>query len=138
MRREKLPDMFKRFERMMNEFPDLEENFRDLNLNTVPVDVKETEDQVIAKADMPGIDKDSIRVKIRGETLAISGEGRKEVKEEGKDYIRKERSRKSFSRKVDLGVPVDRDSAEAEYRDGVLTVKVDKKEKEKGVEIEVE
>lgn len=104
----------------------------------LPVDVQETDRKLIVRADMPGVDRDNIRLKIRDNTLHIAAETERELHEEGKDYVRKERSTKSHSRRVQLPVPVDETSATAEYEDGVLTVKVDKLETDSGTDIEIE
>lgn len=118
------------------------ENMTDLDFssgfNNLPVDLKETDDKLIATADMPGVNKENIKVRVREQTLSISAQGDKEVKEEGKGYIRVERSSKSYSRSIPLPTSVVSGSAKAKYENGVLTVEMDKKEKSTDYNVEVE
>ncbi len=118
------------------------ENMMDQSFNTyfaqLPVDIRETDEEIIAEADMPGVDKDNIKVKVKDRTLHIAAQGNREVKEEGKNYVRHERSSKSYSRTVDLPEPVKSESAKAKYENGVLRVEMEKKEKSSDYNVEVE
>lgn len=93
---------------------------------TVPVDIEETDDGYVVTADLPGVEKDQISVRVDGDTLHLSATHDREVAEEGKDYVRRERSSRQVRRSVSLPGPVDPDSADASYEDGVLTVRIEK------------
>lgn len=127
------------YERMNRMFRDLSaETGLDVEATNLPVDIEETDDQVVVTADMPGIAKDNIHVQVRGDRLHLAAESETEVEEEGKDYVRRERSTRSYSRTVRLPAPVDQASAEATYDDGVLRIELDKLEKDGGTEIDVQ
>ena len=128
---EELDRMRKRIERMMRTMspPDMDTSF--------PIDVSETEDEVIVKADLPGFKKDEITVRASENSLEIEAE-HKEVKEEkkGKMY-RSERKYGKLYRAIPLPTPVKFEEAKAKIENGVLTVTLPKKEKaKKKIEIE--
>ena len=92
------------------------------------VDIKETEKEVIVRADLPGIKMEDIEVAIDDDQLVIKGERKFEKEEKDKDYIRVERSYGSFYRSFDVGVPIKADEVKASYTDGVLEITVPKAE----------
>lgn len=104
------------------------------------VDIFEEGDNVVVKAEIPGMKKEDIDVNITDDTITISGEKKKEEKVEKKDYYRVERSYGSFSRSFRLPKEVQTDKAKATFKDGVLEITVPKteeaKKKEKKVPIE--
>jgi HSP20 family protein len=105
-----------------------------------PVDVLENQDQLVLKADLPDVSLKDINIQIEQGTLMIKGE-RKFEKAEGKGngYHRIERSYGQFQRYFTLPDTVDPDNVKAEYRNGVLTVALAKKEvaKPKSIKVEV-
>ncbi len=117
-------------DRMGEVFRDLEHEFPDVDGGTgrVPVDVQETDDEVVVRADMPGVETDRIHVRADTDRLEIAADDEQEVVEEQANYTRRERSTRRFQRTVRLPAPVDPDSAEASYEDGVLTVTLQKAE----------
>jgi HSP20 family protein len=92
------------------------------------IDVFEREDEIILKADLPGLDEDDVRIEVKDNVLAISGERRTEAQEEKNGYYRVERSYGAFSRSLVLPDGVDPDKIEARFDRGVLEVKVPKPE----------
>jgi len=94
------------------------------------LDVKETKDAYTVLADLPGLDRKDIQVSLEEGLLTISGSRKAEHEESSEDrtWHRVERSWGSFSRTLRLGEGVDADKVSAEYKDGVLTVAVPKKE----------
>jgi HSP20 family protein len=104
------------------------------------VDIFEEGDEVVVKAETPGMKKEDLDVKIEKETITITGEKKAEEKVEKKDYYRLERSYGSFCRSFRLPTDVQDDKAKATFKDGVLEVRVPKteeaKKKAKRVEIE--
>jgi len=105
----------------------------------IAVDISETDDDVIVKADLPGIEKKNVSLRIVDGALIIEAEQSEELKEEEENFFRQERSYGKFYREVPLPVEVEEDNATAEMKDGVLTVKLPKKEKskKKGKEIKI-
>lgn len=107
---------------------------------TFPVDIKDTPDAVLVKAELPGINKEDIKVNFSNNLLTIRGERKKEEKEEGSNFLRIERSYGSFSRSFTVDIPVKQDGIKARYQDGVLEITLpkeeDKKKKEFTIDIE--
>ena len=102
------------------------------------MDVAETDDAVIVKAEVPGVDPKDIEVTLTGGVLTIKGEKREEKEEKGKRTHRIERAYGAFSRSIDLPEGVDPDNITAECKDGVLTVTLPKKPEAKARQIKVE
>jgi HSP20 family protein len=93
-----------------------------------PLDVAETADQVVVKAEIPGMDPKDINLSLTGDQLTIKGEKKSEREETKENYHLVERSYGSFARSVTLPAAVDEDKIEAKYDQGVLTVTCPKKE----------
>ena len=102
-----------------------------------PIDLSETADKIIIKAEIPGIDPKEIDISIQGDTLTIKGEKKEEKEEKGKNYYRMERRYGSFSRSVDLPNSVNPNKVSAEYKNGVLEINLQKKEEVKPTQITV-
>jgi HSP20 family protein len=107
---------------------------------TPRLDVKETDDAYVVQMDVPGIDKKDIHVTLEDGLLSVSGNRKAEHQEEGANgtWHRVERSWGSFERHLRLGDGVDADNVKAEAKDGVLTIRVPKKETAKPRVIAVE
>ncbi len=101
------------------------------------VDIKETEKEIIVKADLPGMKKEDIEVSLDNNMLTIKGERKFEKEEKEKDYVRVERSYGSFYRSFNLGVPVKEDEIKASYKDGVLEIIVPKAEVKEAKKVEI-
>jgi len=86
------------------------------------VDVSETKDAVVVKAELPGVDQKDIAVSLQENVLTIKGEKEEEKEEKDKRYHRVERSYGAFSRVMRLPAPVDGSKATAEFKDGVVTI----------------
>ena len=102
------------------------------------VDVFETGQNLVIKADLPGLDPKDVEVTVEGRTLSLKGERREErdVKENG--YHRVERSYGSFARTFTLPVTVNPDSVAADYANGVLTLTLAKREEAKPKSIKIQ
>lgn len=96
-----------------------------------PVDIRETPEETILTAEVPGLGKDDINITVENNILTFSGERnfQKDVKEES--FHRVERSYGSFSRSFSLPGNVQLEKIEASFADGVLTIKVPKEERAK-------
>lgn len=102
-----------------------------------PLDIEETENEFVIKAELPGMKKEDIKISLSGDILAISGEKKKEVEEKGKTYYRMERSYGKFQRNITLPAEVEMDKAKASYKNGILTLNLPKSEISKPREIPI-
>lgn len=82
------------------------------------------DNQLVVRADLPGMNKENVNVEIEDDTLLISGERQDEHEEERDDFYRSERSYGRFFRAIPLPDGVDPNSAKAEFKDGVLEIAV--------------
>ena len=107
------------------------------NGDWVPVmDVSERQDEVVVKAEIPGMEKQDIKVSVKDDKLTISGEKKREEREEGENWHRVERTYGSFKRVLALP-SVDNEKVEATYKDGVLEIRLPKLESAKPKEIPI-
>jgi HSP20 family protein len=90
------------------------------------LDVEETDNKVIVRAELPGMKKDDIKVSGTGDSLCISGERRFDDQEKKKNYSRVERAYGKFQRCLTLPSDVEWDKTTAAYRDGVLELTLPK------------
>lgn len=93
------------------------------------VDVFEKGSNIIVKADLPGIKEEDLSIEVGDEMVTISGERKNESETKDKNYFRKEVNIGSFSRTVPLPSRVNKEKAEAEIKNGILTVSLNKKAK---------
>lgn len=102
------------------------------------LDVYETDDSVVVKTAVPGVEPEDIEITITGNSLTIKGETKAEEQVEKEDYIHQERRFGSFQRSVQLPDGLMPDKAEASFRDGVLTLSVPKSAEAKPKTIKVQ
>ena len=93
---------------------------------TPAMDLVETEDELVLRADLPGMKEDDVEVEIKDGVLTVSGERRSEHEDKNEGYYRVERSFGSFSRSLSLPDGIDPDQVNANFEDGVLEVHVPK------------
>jgi HSP20 family protein len=91
------------------------------------LDVKESDSEVVVRADLPGIDEKDINLTIHNGVLCLRGEKKSEHTDERDNYHLMERSYGSFERSVRLPESIDEDKAEAKFDKGVLTVTLPKR-----------
>jgi HSP20 family protein len=103
---------------------------------TPAVDIEETPTEFVVRMDLPGVAQQDVKVSLMGDTLTIRGERRQESPK-GSNH-RLERVHGTFERSFTLGTPVRSDQVKAQYRDGVLEVRVPKAEEARMREIEVQ
>jgi len=103
------------------------------------VDIVETENELVLKADVPGVELKDIDIQLENGTLTVKGERKFEKEEKGKGFHRMERSYGSFVRYFTLPDTVDADHVKAAYEAGVLTITLPKKEvaKPKAIKVQV-
>jgi HSP20 family protein len=123
------------FDRFFDDFglPELSEDKQWLPT----IDVSETDDHVIVRAEVPGMDKKDINITMSDGLLTIQGEKKQEKEEKKENYRFVERHYGSFSRSLRIPNGVDADKIDASYKDGVLKVAVPKSEPEKSRKIEI-
>lgn len=110
----------------------------DWNALTPAVDVEETPDAYVFRADLPGLSSKDVKVTVHNDTLTLRGERKREEKTSEGSLHRVERAYGSFERSFTLGLPVRADQVKASYKDGVLEVHVPKAEEAKSRDIEVQ
>jgi HSP20 family protein len=102
------------------------------------VDIYETPDQVVLKAELPGLTREDIDINVRNNTLTLRGERKfeREVKEE--NYLRIERAYGSFQRSFTLPATIQQDKIKAVFKDGVLEVSLPKAEEARPKQIKID
>ncbi len=95
------------------------------------VDIVERDNEIVVRAEVPGVDKKDLDVSVSDSTVTIKGSTRHEEKEEKGDYYRHEISTGTFSRMVALPADVDGSKAKADFKDGMLELTLPKVEKAK-------
>ena len=118
-------------------FDDLASGSRLLSAWNPAVDLYEDKDNVIVKAEVPGLKKEDIEVSLHNGVLSISGERKSEEKVEGAETHRSERFVGRFQRTVTLPSEVMGDQVKAQYTDGILTITLPKAEEAKPKQIQV-
>jgi HSP20 family protein len=101
------------------------------------LDLYEEKDDIVVKAELPGIDKDNIEVNITDHQLTIKGEKKKEEETKEENYYRAERSYGAFLRTLELPKDVHADKVKATFKNGVLEVRLPKTETAKAKEVKV-
>lgn len=102
----------------------------------LPMDAYTTEDAIVIRADVPGLQPDELDITLEGETLTIRGEIQREV-DENRKYVLLERPTGRFERTLNINTPIDHDKVEAAFKDGVLTLTLPKAEAVKPRQIAV-
>jgi HSP20 family protein len=102
------------------------------------LDVYEDKDNLIVRAEVPGMKKEQIEISLHDNVLTVSGERRNEKKYEGSQTSREERFFGGFTRSVALEKQVDANRVKAAYKDGVLTITLPKAEEAKPRQIEIQ
>ena len=101
------------------------------------VDVMETDEDFQIRAELPGVEKEDVKLSVENGVLAISGHREQEKEEKGKRYHKIERAYGSFARSFTMPDVVDEQKVTAEFKNGVLTVRLPKSEKARPKSIEV-
>jgi len=113
--------------------------FPSIRIPEPAMDVYETNSEVIAEVNLPGIDPEKVEVTVKNQVLTVSGKVEEKKEEKEKGYWRREIKRGAFERMVRLPNPVKEDKVEATYEKGVLKIVMPKAEvkKEKTVKIKI-
>ena len=104
---------------------------------TPALDVSETNDSLVVKIEVPGIEPKDIQLNVRNDVLTVRGQRKFEKQERDEHYFRTERAYGSFARSIRMPMPVDSGRAKAEFKHGLLTVTLPKVPAAKGAEIPI-
>lgn len=120
-------------------FPKEEKNLKKLEIPAE--DLQETKKEIIVTFDLPGVDKKDIKLKVTEKEIIVKAEKKEELKEKRKGFFHQERAYYGFYRQTTLPAAVKPEKAVAEYKNGVLKVKLPKKEigvkKKKEIEVKI-
>ncbi len=95
------------------------------------MDLVETTDHFVLRADLPGLSEEDIKIEVEDNVLSISGERKEEHQDEQQGFYRVERAFGQFSRSMSLPDGIDAEKIAADFRDGVLEVRIPKPEARK-------
>ena len=101
------------------------------------VDISESESEYVIKAELPEVNKNDVKITLEDGVLTLQGERLQEKEEKGRKYHRVERSYGTFVRSFTLPDSVDEEKVAAEFKDGMLNLRLPKTEKAKPKAIEV-
>lgn len=102
------------------------------------VDVYDSKDNILIKAELPGLTKEEIEVSIQDNSLILTGEKKKDAEIKEEKYFKTERFYGSFFRTIPLPATIDTEKVDAKYQDGVLTLTLPKKEEAKPKQINID
>lgn len=101
-----------------------------------PVDIYQTQDELVIKAQLPGVTPDALNISVLGDTVTIRGEVRPDERQ-GRGYLRQELPHGAYERSFSLPMPVDANAASAKLEHGILTLTLPKLEAAKPRQIRV-
>lgn len=102
------------------------------------IDMYDKKDEIIVKAELPGLSKDDVNIELTEDALTLSGEIKREEEVKETDYYCCERAYGKFSRTIELPAKVKTDKAEARFKDGILEIHLPKVEEAKPKQIKVQ
>lgn len=123
--------------RLFNEAFDRSSEEANLTTWAPAVDIYETEHQLVVKADLPDVKPEDLDIRVENNILTIRGERKFEKKVNEENYLRVVRSYGSFSRSFSLANTVNAEAIQADYKNGVLTLTIPKREEAKPKQIKV-
>jgi HSP20 family protein len=107
-------------------------------INAPKVDLIDRGNELVVRAEIPGVAKDDLKISLTDQSVTIRGETHKETKEEKGDYHRREISRGSFQRTLALPAEVAGDKAKASFKDGVLELVLPKVDRPRARSVRIE
>lgn len=121
---------------LFNTLDDFDKDFFNgsMTINSCCTDIRDAGDKYVMESELPGFEKDDIRLDINGDYLVIYAEKKNEQKEKAEDgrYIRRERTIGSYKRSFGIS-DVNADEISAEYKNGILTIELPKKQARESV-----
>ncbi len=109
----------------------------ELGTREIPLDMYQTEDQIVTRAILPDIKPENVEISISGNVLTIKAEIKEDTQAKDRNYIYREHRVGKFSRSVEFPVPVQEDKADAVFENGVLTLTVPRAEHAKPRQIKI-
>lgn len=125
------------FPRMWRRLP-MMRMFKELEGISPVVDMYDKKDEIVVKAEIPGVEKENINISVSENTLTIKGEMKKEEEVKEEDYYYSEREYGSFARMLSLPAKVQSDKIKASFKNGILEIHLPKAEEAKPKEVKVE
>lgn len=101
------------------------------------LDLAETDGSLEVRMDIPGVEAKDLDIQVHGNLLTIKGERKEEREEKGKTFHRIERRAGAFARSITLPCPVREEAIDAQYKNGILTVRMPKTEEAKSHKVVV-
>ena len=132
-----VPSLQDQINRLFNEAFDRSSGEANLTAWAPAVDIYETEQELVVKADLPDVKPENLDIRVENNLLTIRGERKFEKKVNEDNYLRVERAYGSFSRSFSLASTVNTEAIKADYKDGVLTLSIPKREEAKPKQIKV-
>ena len=123
--------------RLFNDFFGRATQEQNLTTWAPAVDIYEGEHELVVKADLPDVKPEELDIRVENNILTIRGERKFEKKVDEKNYLRVERAYGSFARSFSLANTVNSEAIKADYKDGVLTLSIPKREEAKPKQIKV-
>ena len=102
---------------------------RPFKLNTLPLDVKQTDHEFIVEASVPGFGPEEVEVMVEDNVLTIKGTRKHEDEQKGEHYLRRERSMESVYRQITLPAEVNAEKIKAQFENGILKIDIPRTEK---------
>ena len=126
-----------KFQRFFDEFPGLQNYSHDSY--TPKIDISEDDKSILIDAEIPGVPKENLKITLQDNILTIEGEKKKESEEKEKNYYRTERCFGKFKRSFTLPAEVDSENVDANFKNGMLEIKINKiepkEQKERVIEL---
>jgi HSP20 family protein len=113
-------------------------NWLDGGLLAPAVDLIDKEDTLLAKVELPGVDKKDVKLSITDNNLTIQGEMKKDEETKKENYYYRERAYGNYSRTISLPSEIDKDNIKAKFKNGILEITMPKKSEVKPKEISIE
>lgn len=126
-----LAELRTRFDRMFSDMTEGREHW------TPAIDVVREDDNLVLRADIPGIKPEEVKIEVADDVLTVSGEHEERSEDKGRDYMRRERRYGAFYRSMPLPSGVDAKRITAKTHDGVLEVKVPLPKESKRDKVEI-
>ena len=104
---------------------------------TFPLELSESDHDVVVKAALPGIDPNEVEITVQNDVLTIRGEHKEQAEETKREYYRREVRYGAFHRSIALPTGVDSDKAQAEFKNGMLQLRLPKAEAVRPKQIKV-
>jgi HSP20 family protein len=101
------------------------------------VDIIEDQNEIVVKAELPGVKQEDIDIQVSGDTLILRGERKFEDTQKKDNYVRVERAYGTFQRSFTIGVPIQSDRVSADYKEGVLSIHLPKSEEVKPKKVQI-